>query len=102
MPSQQADIAETIAALKRALKVQSDGKKIPIHLQDLKEYRLLTFLRIQRPSLSTSPRPQTEVINSSKAPNMYTKVLSRSCVGQMFTNKYVGRLTPVVLESNPI
>jgi hypothetical protein len=32
---------------------------------------------------------------------MYTKVLSRSCVDQMFTNKYVGRLTPVARESNP-
>jgi hypothetical protein len=102
MPSQQADIAETIAALKRALKLQSDGQKILIHLQDLEEYRLLTFLRIQRPPLSPSPRPQTEAINSSKAPNMYTKVLSRSCVDQMSTNKYVGRLIPVARESNPI
>jgi hypothetical protein len=101
MPSQQADIAETIAALKRALKLQSDGQKSQSHPQDLKEYRLLTFLRIQRPPPSPSPRPQTEVISSSKAPNMYMKVLSRSCVDQMFTNKYVGRLTPVPRESNP-
>jgi hypothetical protein len=102
MPSQQADIAETIAALKRALKLQSDGQKIPIHLQDLRGYRLLTFLRIQRPPLNPSPRPQTEGINSSKVLNMYTKVLSRSCVDQMSTNKYVGRLIPVARESNPI
>jgi hypothetical protein len=57
MPSQQADIVETIAALKRALKLRSDGQKIPIRLQDLKEYRLLTF--------SPHPAPSTQPITAA-------------------------------------
>jgi RXT2-like, N-terminal len=57
MPSQQADIAETIAALKRALKPQSGGQKILIYLQTLKEYHLLTF--------SPHPAPSTQPITAA-------------------------------------
>ena len=57
MPSQQADIVEAIAALKRALRPQSDGQKIPTYLQNLKEYRLLTF--------SPHPAPSTQPITAA-------------------------------------
>jgi hypothetical protein len=57
MPSQQADIAETIAALKRALKPQSGGQKIPIYLQNLKWYHWLTF--------SPHPAPSTQPITAA-------------------------------------